>query len=51
MLEAVRTILNIIIIPVFAWIISIERRLSRLEGKIDVLIKEINDERKKEDTR
>lgn len=51
MLETVKVILNIIIIPVFAWIISIERRLSRLEGKIDVLIREINDERKKEDTR
>jgi hypothetical protein len=51
LLERFGTLLQIIIIPILAWIIAIERRLSILEGKIDMLIRMVNDEKRREDTK
>ena len=51
LLERLGIILQIIVIPILAWIIAIERRLSNLEGKIDMLIRMVNDGERREDTK
>jgi hypothetical protein len=51
LLERLGTLLQVIIIPILAWIIAIERRLSILEGKIDMLIRMVNNDERREDTK
>ena len=41
-LEVIRDILQALIIPVLAWLIAIERRLSKLEGRCDMMVRILN---------
>lgn len=50
MFKDLLSLLQVAIIPVLAWVIAIERRLSRLEGRLDILIRQLNEHRNEKNT-